>query len=966
LFEALALYERLGDPAPQPNLLRIIGAIYGMRLGNYPEAFAYLFRSLELSQTLQDRGEEMYSLAVLGGTYGASGDLPTALPLLQRAAQLAHTQGDFVGEAITLNNLAMVLGQMRQYPDAVRTGKQALRICEAQGLPAHKANTLDTLGNIYLDQGEPAQAIPYLQQSIAVARTHHLKANEIVASLNLAKADHAQGAVDAALTSARQALTLAQDTGDTQKAFECHQFLAQVYEQQGEFALALRHYQQFHTLQQTVFNEQADLRIKTLQVIHETETAKKDAEMNRRRADELHILADVGREISATLDLTAVMEMIVARAKALLHANTAAIFLQQPEAQTFRPVVVLGHEADAIQAIVVTPGIGIAGAVAQTGVAELVNDVDHDSRAVHIPNTPAQDDTVDALLCAPLKTPAQVIGLLLVWRNPHEGVFTPQDLDFLVSLSQQAAVAIHNAQLFEEAQQAKDAALEAQRAAEAAQRASEAANQAKSEFLACMSHELRTPLNAILGYAQILQRSPETPPQVKESVEIIAQSGTHLLTLINDILDLSKIEARKLELEPLPLHLPAFLTEVVEIIRMRADQKDLCLTYVPAPTLPAGILADEKRLRQVLLNLLGNAVKFTERGGVTFRILDLGFEILDLEKGGQSKICTLKFTIEDTGMGIAPEQLGKLFQPFEQIRDRRYRAEGTGLGLAISRRLVQLMGSDIQVSSEPGKGTTFWFEMALPVVDISQITSAGPARAIIGYKGRRRTALVVDDNTYNRLVLANMLTPLGFVVAEAASGAAAVSTLQELAPDVILLDLVMPGMPGVEAAQAIRATPAGRTIPIIAVSATLFSELPPGGKPAGWDAFVPKPVNIDDLLAALQSTLNLTWIEQDAVPDEQRPVAEPGAPLIAPPSEVLRKLHHLVLLGDMAGIIEYIARFEGLDATWQPFARKVQQLTRAYRDEDLLHLLEAHLNHFDTSGQENPMPIKGSEGQIKS
>ena len=248
-----------------------------------------------------------------------------------------------------------------------------------------------------------------------------------------------------------------------------------------------------------------------------------------------------------------------------------------------------------------------------------------------------------------------------------------------------------------------------------AKKAAEAANQAKSTFLAGMSHELRTPLNAILGYAQILRRAGNLTTDQADNLNVIYKSGHHLLTLISDILDLTKVESGKLELCPAPVVLFDFMEGVVGIMRMAAQQKDIEFVFDAPDNLPVTVEVDEKRLRQVLINLLGNAIKFTDEGNVTLRVEN---------RGSDNNRVSLSFEIRDTGAGMTPEQLTRIFRPFEQVGDEKKCAEGTGLGLAITGQLVSLMGGEIESKSEPGRGSAFRFEIALPVL----LEAGGPGR----------------------------------------------------------------------------------------------------------------------------------------------------------------------------------------------------------------------------------------------
>jgi signal transduction histidine kinase/DNA-binding NarL/FixJ family response regulator len=481
--------------------------------------------------------------------------------------------------------------------------------------------------------------------------------------------------------------------------------------------------------------------------------------------------------------------------------------------------------------------------------------------------------------------------------------------------------------------------------------AAEAANHAKSAFLAQMSHELRTPLNGILGYAQILKRQRLAPDAIN-GLTIIQQSGEHLLTLINDILDLAKIEAGKLELNLTPLHLPSFLDGIVGIVRARAQAKQLTLVFKISPSLPDWVQADETRLRQVLLNLLGNAIKFTDTGQLTLRVSAAReASDLELEAGQAAHIVGIKplgaglirFEVADTGAGIAPEQLERIFQPFEQVGELRRQAEGAGLGLAISRQLVRLMSGELYVTSAVGRGSTFWFEAPVLLAETGKRAAAAHEREIAGYHGLCRTVLLADDIASNRAVLHAMLEPLGFSVLEAEDGRQAIELAQQAHPDLILMDRHMPVLSGVEAVRRIRQIPDLRGVPIIATSASVSEADQALIRAAGYDDFLPKPIAWPRLLVQLAEFLQLEWLyaSTQAEAEEEGVANAHEAP--APPAEELKALFELATLGDILAVQARAAQLEQGEVRWRPFARRVAQLAGQFELEQILALLARYL-----------------------
>ena len=391
-----------------------------------------------------------------------------------------------------------------------------------------------------------------------------------------------------------------------------------------------------------------------------------------------------------------------------------------------------------------------------------------------------------------------------------------------------------------------------------AKQTAENANRAKSDFLAAMSHELRTPLNGILGYAQIMQRSTDISLHSK-GIDIVRQCGTHLLSLINDILDLSKIEARKMDIYSQEFHFLSFMTSVSEIIRIRAEKKGIHFVYVEAPNLPTAVVTDEKRLRQVLINLLGNAVKFTDTGSVT-----LTTEVID----SNNESVKVRFSVEDTGVGMTPEQMEKIFLPFEQVGSASRRTEGTGLGLTISQQLAGMIGSRIEVKSVYGKGTCFWFDLELPVAtDWSQAVAVVELGKIIGYSGKQRKILIVDDKEVNRSVLLEVLAFLGFKCAEAVNGEEGLTMAQQFQPDLIVTDLVMPVLDGFEMTRRLRHIPELKDAIVIASSASVMEIDQWKSLDVGCNDFLPKPIDIEKLLTLVQKYLELEWIyEEEQLP----------------------------------------------------------------------------------------------------
>ena len=454
----------------------------------------------------------------------------------------------------------------------------------------------------------------------------------------------------------------------------------------------------------------------------------------------------------------------------------------------------------------------------------------------------------------------------------------------------------------------------------------------RSQFLAQMSHELRTPLNAIIGYAQLMERDRQQLPQRHVSgLATIHESGQHLLTLISDILDLARVEAGKMTLHPAAVNLVTFLQVLANIMRVKAEEKGLAFSCELAPGLPAAVTVDETRLRQVLLNLLGNAVKFTDSGKVSLRVLPAPPNDLPAGPHGEPTAC-LRFEVADSGIGMSAQQLGRIFQPFEQVTTAQRREGGTGLGLAISQELVRFMGGRIAVTSEPGKGSTFWFDITVPVA------SAAPApvetqETLVGYEGERKRLLVVDDMPRNRALLLDVLQEAEFIVAAATNGLECLVLLDTFKPDLILMDVMMPVMDGNEATRRIRQMPAWASIPIVAVTASASAEDEHRSRDAGANAFLAKPVDHDLLLRTVGRLLSLKWITEQPAPAASEGDVDAG--IVAPPAEAIEELWQLAQIGNMRKIREHAAYLQGLDPAYGPFAHRVDALAQGYHSKQL-------------------------------
>nr|WP_236078557.1 ATP-binding protein [Paraburkholderia domus] len=500
----------------------------------------------------------------------------------------------------------------------------------------------------------------------------------------------------------------------------------------------------------------------------------------------------------------------------------------------------------------------------------------------------------------------------------------PDELDRVVSAFNSMGARLHDAYLAE-----RDATLQRE-----ARHLAEAANRAKSEFLANMSHELRTPLNGILGYAQILLRDGSQSERQRNAVEVIHRSGEHLLTLIDDTLDFARIEAGKLRIEMADVSLPGVLDAIRDIIGMKAEQKHLRFLCELAPDLGCAVRADERRLRQVLLNLLANAVRFTDAGWVSLQVT-------------HAPSGAVRFCVQDSGIGIPADKLGAIFRPFEQTGSPERRAGGAGLGLAISQQFVRAMGGEIRVESVVAHGSAFWFDLAPAVADTSTAPTdpaAPTAQRVTGYTGPRRKVLVIDDEPVNRAVVVEFLDQLGFDTLEAAGGHEGLAQALNGKPSLVMTDILMPDMDGLETTRRLRRLRGLGDIPIIVVSANPSWSDEKRSADAGANAFLAKPVDFGRLQAHLADLLVLKWIYSPVTRSPQPDAPRASAPAL--PKGELDNLHRLARLGDMRAIAEWADRMATLDARNLALATELRALVKGYQSKAILLLVEEHLERM--------------------
>ena len=791
--EAIEMCEQIGM---RSGLALIAMGMAQMRVGDCAEGLQYLLQAVKVSHQLGNKWDEAQAFKGLGVLYTFIEDYTQAIAYHEQSLQLYLKLSDQFELVSSFLNLGYVLSCTGQYEDSLAFNLKAVELADKLGgKKDQQCLALLNMGHTFLVLGQATEALNHFTQASALVQSTHDKRIQSYTLLGLGKLYTQQKDFDQAERCLQQAWKMAKVTQDKNNLCKCHQALSALYEQHGDETLALVHYKQYHQIKETVFNTTTNNKLKVLEVVHQADTARKEAELLRVKNQELEY-------------------EIIERKR-----MEAALYQAQQEAET-------------------------------------------------------------------------------------------------------------------------------------AQEAAEQANQAKSTFLANMSHELRTPLNGILGYTQILKRRQIRIEEVDDALDVIYQSGQHLLTLVDDILDLAKIEARKMDLHLSNVSLLKFLKEISTIIKAQTFKKDIQFSLQIAENLPPVIRADETRLRQILLNLLGNAVKFTNQGQISLRVSgshqeeDSSVREKEMERYSSNIDYKLHFEIEDTGVGMTPDELEKIFAPFEQVGEQTRRAAGTGLGLAITRQLVALMGGEIRVRSEKGRGSLFWFEVAVLAANYIIETTVTP-RQITGYEGSPRRILVVDDKALNRSVLRHLLEPLGFEIKEASNGKIGLTLTEQWQPDIVFTDTVMPVMDGITFMHALRQRPQLGQTKIISVSANTFEEDHARSREAGCDGFLPKPVTEATLFAILEEHLDLKWQYFSQADSAQPPSNQAKAveTLLPPSQQELEQLYEWAKFGRIPQVRRYADKLEALGTEYHPFAQKLRVLANDFREKEIIALLRQFLKN---------------------
>ena len=875
------------------------------------EAAAHVRQAIDLASSQGDVVGEIEAQLNAAATF-ANGNIGLESPEIAASRSMALLEGvdrpDLLGEALLQTSLMYLNGG--HFDESVTTSMQALEIARRNNNPLALMYAHESLTMALVQSGRGAEALQHAADMLEISHHTNSKLLEAQATFALGYLNQFSGNSRAAEPLLRDSLAEFQAIGARYIEGRAMTGLADVYRAEGRTDEALKMFGDAEALYSSYSNQSG---------VWNVLSARSDLELH------------LNRLAPALTDARRAYEL----------ASGSPSLLRSRSDSARRLATVLAATGDVLHAYsYLAEGATLADQAvherANARLAEVTQRYESESRQREVTELVHRNE----LQTAELKERALTQRWL--WTVLAAAVLMLAGTGYFLLRLRQSHRALGNT--YAELQRSRDH-IEERKAAEAARETAlaeaERLARTRSEFLAQMSHELRTPLNGILGFAQLLLSDQHLNARQARGLAIIQQSGQHLLTLISDILDLARIDAGKLELNIGTITLPLFVSTVADIIRVKADEKKLRFVYSPI-TQPLAVRGDELRLRQVLLNLLSNAVKFTDHGQVGLSVTTLEYEDTSPERMN----VRLRFEVSDTGIGMTPDQVERLFRPFEQLAESRRREGGAGLGLAISRRLVHLMGGDIEVHSELNKGSVFAFELSLPVTPSppGNVRIAQEDR-ISGYEGPRKTILLADDVAPNLAMLVDTLSVLGFNLERAENGQEVLERVREQTPDLILMDISMPLMDGQEATRRLRLNPELARLPIVITSASASPEVAAGSRAAGADDFIPKPIDRRVLLQVLAKHLNLRWTLEARpapsmpAPPLQPPVAPP--PMAIPPRHEMLALLGLARIGNMRDLREHALHLSKQDPRYDSFCKRVGDLAATYESQAIISLIES-------------------------
>jgi signal transduction histidine kinase/tetratricopeptide (TPR) repeat protein/DNA-binding response OmpR family regulator len=922
--QGLVIAEQIGNRVSEAMLTNNLGAIY-VDLGLYRQAWRFTQRAVRLARDLDARDLLAACLETLGRACGGLGQTEQARTALREAYSLAEAIGSHATAAVALICLARSDLDEGDYAAAEAALERAAHLAAAQGAQAEQASALAWWAATRLMEGDYPAALTLSTKAVALiedaSHSSEFPSQEIWwQRFRVLSAAPAGGAASGNCLNPHPGLALeAQRSNSTA-------FLALRRAREAMYATIA-------TLSDPGLRRSYLNRIEINRAIVET-LARTDRVQRPQPArngrcslhDQLTRMLAISARLNELRDADALRERFLDELVELSGAE--------------RLLLVLGSNLELPEAV---SGRGLSSAELEelhTTATPLLREALQRRRALLEQRS---DGWMRTAIAIPLISGAHTVGALYGDVRDIFGPFTSGDLNLISLLAAQAATAFENARLYQQtvhdkeeleqqvAQrtadlQAANVALQRRAAeAQAAFAAAEAASAAKSAFLANVSHELRTPLNAVIGFAQVLERDKQLSLSQRDLVAIIARSGNHLLSLINDVIELARIESGRMRINPAPFDLHQLFYDIEKLLRLSAEQRRIGLRVVVEPDLPRYVVGDEGRLRQVLLNLVTNAIKFTQVGGVQVRAA---------AEPNDGRL-RLRVSVVDTGMGIAPDELGLLFQPFVQTGSGRRTQEGTGLGLALSRQLARMMGGEISVNSVVGVGSSFVVEALLdPAAEPVSRTSEREVSGLVT-AGRRYRALVISSVWHQRRLYGEWLRQAGLMVREADDERIALANCDQWHPHLVLLSIDDPSLEGFALLKQIKMSPNGRSMLVLALTMEADPALEAELRAAGCDDVLAGQTRYDQLLRCIAQQLGLDLIYRESTAS----IAEEALStedLVVLPENLRTRLAQAVALSDPA-LVE--AAIVAVQAGWPELGARLAAMADEFQFEQIEQII---------------------------